>query len=99
MQSDDCASETSSLFDRLRCRDSNIPGLKNFKPKKSSSSAAIYHNQSNKLQPTQSEDALRTITQTTGGSEPLLTGTKKPIIAKWKTGVKLQVTGRTQNQG
>ncbi len=37
---------------------------------------------------------------TTGSDDGVATdGVKKPLIAKWKAGVKLQVTGRTDNHG
>lgn len=36
---------------------------------------------------------------TTGSDDGVTDGVKKPLIAKWKAGVKLQVTGRTDNHG
>lgn len=36
---------------------------------------------------------------TTGSDDGASDGVKKPLIAKWKAGVKLQVTGRTDNHG
>ncbi|XP_055847264.1 regulator of G-protein signaling loco isoform X4 [Episyrphus balteatus] len=88
MKSDDCASETSSIFDRIRRRDSNIPGLKGLRPKKI-----------NKISISQSDDALTTSTQLySTNSDPAVTTTKKPVIAKWKAGVKVQVTERAENQ-
>lgn len=90
LKSEDCASETSSIFDRIRRRDSNIPGLKGLRPKKI-----------NKPSISQSDDTLSNSTQVTGGSDPSSTAAapvKKPIIAKWKAGVKVQVTERAEYQ-
>lgn len=36
---------------------------------------------------------------TAGSDDGVTDGVKKPLIAKWKAGVKLQVTGRTDNHG
>lgn len=36
---------------------------------------------------------------TAGSDDGTADGVKKPLIAKWKAGVKLQVTGRTDNHG
>lgn len=36
---------------------------------------------------------------TTGSDDGVNDGIKKPLIAKWKAGVKLQVTGRSDNHG
>lgn len=36
---------------------------------------------------------------TAGSDDGTTDGVKKPVIAKWKAGVKLQVTGRTDNHG
>lgn len=81
----------------MRRRDSNIPGMK-LKPKKPKSSTS------------QSDEAISINTQNlnsgvenSSGAAPLTastTGVKKPIIAKLKAGVKLQVTERVaENQG
>ncbi|XP_055908675.1 regulator of G-protein signaling loco isoform X2 [Eupeodes corollae] len=86
LKSNDCGSETSSIFDRIRRRDSNIPGLKGLRPKKI-----------NKTAISQSDDALTTSTQTFNSNSDAIV-TKKPIIAKWKAGVKVQVTERAENQ-
>ncbi|XP_037922272.1 regulator of G-protein signaling loco isoform X4 [Hermetia illucens] len=84
-KSDDCASESSSIFDKIRRRESSSAGIKMARPKK-----IILPN---KTSTAGSEDGLSTSTQTTTSSDPNATGIKKPLIAKWKTGVKLQVTG------
>lgn len=91
-KSDDCASESSSIFDKIRRRESSSAGIKMARPKK-----IILPN---KTSTAGSEDGLSTSTQTTTSSDPNATGIKKPLIAKWKTGVKLQVTGhRTEKHG
>lgn len=89
VRSEDCASETSSVFDRLRRKDSNIPALKALRPKKLDLPS--------KCSVAPSEDGVSLSTQTTSASDPTSNGIKKPLIAKWKTGVKLQVTGRAEN--
>ncbi|KAH8382827.1 hypothetical protein KR009_005487 [Drosophila setifemur] len=88
MKSNEAPSETSSsLFDRMRCqrqqqRD-NIPGSKLPKLKKKSTSSQ------------QSEEALSTPgAGSVSVSVPTPADPKKPIIAKLKAGVKLQVTER-----
>lgn len=88
MKSDDCASESSSIFGRIRRRDSNIPGLKGLRPKKI-----------NKISISQSDDALTASTQIFSTNSDIVATTKKPVIAKWKAGVKVQVPERTaENQ-
>lgn len=39
------------------------------------------------------------MSKSSGGSEEGDSTIKKPIIAKWKAGAKLQVTSRAQNDG
>ncbi|XP_067614523.1 regulator of G-protein signaling loco isoform X1 [Eurosta solidaginis] len=92
LKSDDCASETSSVFERVRRRDTNIAGLKSKLKKRSTSSQ-------------QSEETSQgTITVGNGQMNAPTTGTtvvdiKKPIIAKLKAGVKLQMPERVaENQ-
>ncbi|XP_030371699.1 regulator of G-protein signaling loco isoform X2 [Scaptodrosophila lebanonensis] len=78
---DETPSETSSFLRRQQQENSNIPGSKLPKLKKKSTSSQ----HSEEAQPTTSPSLI---------TPTLLVDPKKPIIAKLKAGVKLQVTER-----
>ncbi|XP_053969443.1 regulator of G-protein signaling loco isoform X2 [Anastrepha ludens] len=93
LKSEDCASETSSIFERIRRRDTNIAGLK-LKLKKRSTSSQHSEETNQSSHTTASNGQL---------SAPIASATtldvKKPIIAKLKAGVKLQMPERVaENQ-
>ena len=92
LQSDDCNSENSSIFNRMRRRD----GLKLKTKKKSSSSPST---DEVPLIGGPQPIASPAVVLTTGNSN-LSSEVNKPLIAKLKAGVKLQVTERvSENQG
>ncbi|XP_036330534.1 regulator of G-protein signaling loco-like [Rhagoletis pomonella] len=93
LKSDDCASETSSIFERIRRRDANIAGLK-LKLKKRSTSSQHSEETNQSSHTTVSNGQLAAPTVSTAALD-----IKKPIIAKLKAGVKLQMPERVaENQ-
>ncbi|XP_069967157.1 regulator of G-protein signaling loco isoform X4 [Bactrocera oleae] len=94
LKSDDCASETSSIFERTRRRDNNIQSLK-LKLKKRSTSSQHSEDTNQSSHTTASNGQLVAPTAVSAA----LLDIKKPIIAKLKAGVKLQVPERVaENQ-
>ncbi|XP_020714800.1 regulator of G-protein signaling loco isoform X3 [Ceratitis capitata] len=94
LKSDDCASETSSIFERIRRRDTNIQSLKlKLKKRSTSSQHSEETNQSNHTTASTGQLSAPTVV-----SNAVL-DIKKPIIAKLKAGVKLQMPERVaENQ-
>ncbi|XP_049305213.1 regulator of G-protein signaling loco isoform X2 [Bactrocera dorsalis] len=94
LKSDDCASETSSIFERIRRRDNNIQSLK-LKLKKRSTSSQHSEETNQSSHTTASNGQLAAPTAVNAA----LLDIKKPIIAKLKAGVKLQMPERVaENQ-
>ncbi|XP_039948817.1 regulator of G-protein signaling loco isoform X1 [Bactrocera tryoni] len=94
LKSDDCASETSSIFERIRRRDNNIQSLK-LKLKKRSTSSQHSEETNQSSHTTASNGQLAAPTAVSAA----LLDIKKPIIAKLKAGVKLQMPERVaENQ-
>ncbi|XP_054739617.1 regulator of G-protein signaling loco isoform X1 [Anastrepha obliqua] len=93
LKSEDCASETSSIFERIRRRDTNIAGLKlKLKKRSTSSQHSEETNQSSHTTASNGQLAAPMASATT-------LDVKKPIIAKLKAGVKLQMPERVaENQ-
>ncbi|XP_055378179.1 regulator of G-protein signaling loco isoform X2 [Condylostylus longicornis] len=111
LRSDECASESSSIYDQTKFRDLNAATAKNFiKPKKpltinTTSKFNVEKTQTSNSITTQTDENLNVNNNNNNStnnnmqsSNSNLTGIKKPLIAKWKTGVKLQVTARAHNQ-
>ncbi|XP_028897367.2 regulator of G-protein signaling loco isoform X2 [Zeugodacus cucurbitae] len=94
LKSDDCASETSSIFERIRRRDNNIQSLKlKLKKRSTSSQHSEETNQSCHTTASNGQLPAPTAVSTT------VLDIKKPIIAKLKAGVKLQMPERVaENQ-
>ncbi|XP_055378181.1 regulator of G-protein signaling loco isoform X3 [Condylostylus longicornis] len=103
LRSDECASESSSIYDQTKFRDLNAATAKNFiKPKKpltinTTSKFNVEKTQTSNSITTQTDENLNVNNNNNNStnnnmqsSNSNLTGIKKPLIAKWKTGVKLQ---------